>query len=462
MKRNRKKLIFIFLVLIIFAAILKQNIRKIVNDEEILKQIYGEPIGEDGTINNSYFGIEINGKNAKDTLTGINQAIAYASKKNIENVKLEKGTYIIDSQRDQKEYHYQEKGITLKSNMEFDLNGSTIKHITNNRESYSLISIIAIDNVTIKNGILEGDRETHDYNNGSTNEFGHGIDIAGGNNVEIKNLEIRNMTGDGIYTTNKQINSKYYNSNNINIHDCDIYNCRRQGISIIVANGVKIYNNQIHNINGTNPQTCIDLETGGKEYKIENVKIFNNQFYSTARNIVLQISKNVIELDVTENEIHGDIRIYNAENELNIIKNKIFDGKIRGVLSTDNLTREQYYVKKVNISGNSLENSSIELSRLNNSIIANNIIQNGKIFIESMNAAVFNNEVINNSDSTEEYAGNYKINEEDQNKYTMFVINNKYSGKFSINEKIENNPKLEVKKDYNQMQNYINKFNEKN
>lgn len=161
-------------------------------------------------------------------------------------------------------------------------------------------------------------------------------------------------------------------------------------------------------------------------------------------------------------KIHGDIRIYNAENELNIIKNKIFDGKIRGVLSTDNLTREQYYVKKVNISGNSLENSSIELSRLNNSIIANNIIQNGKVFIESMNAAVFNNEVINNSDSTEEYAGNYKINEEDQNKYTMFVINNKYSGKFSINEKIENNTKLEVKKDYNQMQNYINKFNEKN
>ncbi len=81
MKKNRKKLIFVFLVLIIFAIILKQNIRKIVNNEEILKQIYGEPIGEDGTINNSYFGIEINGKNAKDTLDGINKALEYANKK---------------------------------------------------------------------------------------------------------------------------------------------------------------------------------------------------------------------------------------------------------------------------------------------------------------------------------------------------------------------------------------------
>lgn len=81
MRRNRKKLIFIFLVLIIFAIILKPNIRKIVSNEEILKQIYGEPIGEDGTINNSYFGIEINGKNAKDTLDGINKVLEYANKK---------------------------------------------------------------------------------------------------------------------------------------------------------------------------------------------------------------------------------------------------------------------------------------------------------------------------------------------------------------------------------------------
>lgn len=57
--------------------------------------MYGDPIAEDGTINNTYFGIEIDGNDAKKTLVGINKAIEYASKNNIENIKLEKGTYIL-------------------------------------------------------------------------------------------------------------------------------------------------------------------------------------------------------------------------------------------------------------------------------------------------------------------------------------------------------------------------------
>ena len=459
MKKNRKKLIFIFLILIIFAIILKQNIRKIVNNEEILKQIYGEPIGEDGTINNSYFGIEINGKNAKDTLDGINKALEYANKKNIENVKLEKGTYIIDSQTDPKEYHYQEKGITLKSNIKLDLNGSTIKHIANNRPSYSLISIIKVENVEISNGILEGDRKEHIFTS-NRHQFGHGIDIAGSKNLNIHDLEIINMIGDGIYVSDiSNSNKELEGTQNVKINNCNIYNCRRQGISIIIGDNIEIFQNEIHNISGSDPQTCIDLETGNKENAIRNIKIYNNKLYSAESKRAIVLSKNVYETSIWANEIEGQIRTYNAENEINIYNNMINNGGIIGVLSESNIEDEKYYVKKIHITNNVLKNAYISLGRLNDSIIEKNEIENGYISVENMNSAVFNNKIINSNDTEMEYAISYINNTNALKKYNIFSINNNIIGKFKELQK--NGENLEITDNYNQMQNYINKFNEK-
>ena len=137
-----------------------------------------------------------------------------------------------------KEYHYQEKGITLKSNIKLDLNGSTIKHIANNRPSYSLISIIKVENVEISNGILEGDRKEHIFTS-NRHQFGHGIDIAGSKNLNIHDLEIINMIGDGIYVSDiSNSNKELEGTKNVKINNCNIYNCRRQGISIIVGDNI--------------------------------------------------------------------------------------------------------------------------------------------------------------------------------------------------------------------------------
>lgn len=458
MKKNKIKFIFGVLIVIILIIMLKPNIRKVVSNEALLKRIYGEPISEDGMINNAYFGIEIEGRDAKSTLEGINKALEYASKNNIKTIKLEKGTYIIDSQKDSKDYHYQEKGITLKSNMKLDLNGSTIKHIENNRISYSLISIIAVDNISISNGILEGDRIKHNYNNGSTNEFGHGIDLAGGKNIDISNLEIKDMTGDGIYITNKKIQPDNYNSNNIKIYNCNIHNCRRQGISVIVADGVEIYNNEIHDINGTDPQSCIDLETGGKESKIEHVKIYNNKLYSSKTNIALQISKNVYEILIYDNEINGKIMTYNAENKIEIYKNIINNGGIVGVLSKNNVEEEKYYVKKIRVEDNILKNSYISLGRLNDSIISNNQIENGYISVENMNSAIFNNKIINSESNEKDYAIYCRVNDDNSNIYKILISKNDISENFKELEKIEKSERLQYSNNDKQLQNYLKEF----
>lgn len=458
MSKKKNKFIFACLILLIVLVILWIHESKIISNEKLLKKMYGDPIAEDGTINNTYFGIEIDGNDAKKTLVGINKAIEYASKNNIENIKLEKGTYIIDSQKDPKEYHYQEKGITLKSNIKLDLNGSTIKHIENNRKSYSLISIIAVDNVSITNGILEGDRINHNYNNGTTNEFGHGIDLAGSQNIDINNLEIKDMTGDGIYITNKQVYMKDYNSEKVKIQNCDIHDCRRQGISVIVADGIEIYNNEIHNIKGTNPQSCIDLETGGKDYKIEHIKIYNNKLYTSDTNIGIQISKNVYEILIYDNEINGKIMTYNAENKIEIYKNIINNGGIVGELSKNNVEEEKYYVKKIRVEDNILKNSYISLGRLNDSIISNNQIENGYISVENMNSAIYNNKIINSENNAKNYGICCKANDDNSNIYKMFINGNNISGNFKELEKIEKSERLQYSNNDKQLQNYLKEF----
>lgn len=179
MKHKKILVVILFILIVTIGTFVIVNSRKIINNEVVLKKMHGEPIKEDGTINNNYFGINSNGKNAKDTLIGINNAIKYASNNNIKNIKLEKGTYLIDSQKDNSDNHYQEKGITFKSNIELNLNGSIIKHIPNSRNSYALVSIINVENASIYNGTIEGDRENHTFTD-TTHQFGHGIDIAGG------------------------------------------------------------------------------------------------------------------------------------------------------------------------------------------------------------------------------------------------------------------------------------------
>ena len=155
----------------------------------------GIAIREDGLINNSYFNIRMNGTTVEDaqhTTKGINEAIKYANENNINYIKLEKGVYLIDVVNNE---------ITLKSNIELDLNQSTLQVLSNSQPKYSLIHIYDVQNVKVKNGNLLGDRETHDYTKepDSTHEWGHGIKIEQANKIEVLDLDISLMTGDGIY-----------------------------------------------------------------------------------------------------------------------------------------------------------------------------------------------------------------------------------------------------------------------
>ena len=455
-----KKILIIIIGLcigiVILGVIFRGNILNIV--ENIKIQRYGEPINiENGLINNKYFGIDNTGSeaNAIGNRNAINAAIEYANKNNINEITFEEGTYVIDSEKDTKNYHYHEKGIILKDNITIDLNGSTIKHITNDKPCYVVFSIIDCNNVEIKNGMLEGDKDEHIYSEvDKTHEYGMGIDISGGSSIKITNLDIKDMTGDGIF-----VGMQNTIPEQVEISNCNIYDCRRQGISVLFANNINIINNEIHNIKGTNPQSCIDLESGTLSNGIKNIKICGNKLYASANKDAIFSSKNVYNLEICHNEIQGDIHPYHANEEIRINDNEIKSGNIEINLTNYNLDIEKYFVKKIIIKNNNIIDGNIKIGRLNSGIVRNNKITNGKIQITSMNMALEDNVVINTGE-TKDCAYQFDYSQEDENKYIIYDFNNKSQGNFKMEKLIIDGERITISEDKNELENFEKEIGE--
>ncbi len=135
--------------------------------------------------------VKNDGTDAVNTTKGINNALEWASQQGFTEVVLPKGIYLID----------ENNSIKPKSYMTFNLNGSTLRVRDNKLTTYNIVLYDQNQQYCrITNGIIEGDRYTHDYNSViGTHEFGVGINIKyGASYVTVDNLEIRNCTGDGV------------------------------------------------------------------------------------------------------------------------------------------------------------------------------------------------------------------------------------------------------------------------
>lgn len=327
MKKNNfrfRKYVICIIIIIFILLIVAYNKRNEIN----LKNLIGEkleekPIFENGEINNEYFRIYDNYENPRETLEGINNAIEYAAKNNIKYIKLKEGKYLIDGTSDET---YLSEGIKIEvSNITFDLNGSTIKYIDNDKPSYNIIRLIDVENVVIKNGILVGDRLKHNYNAGEiSHAFGCGVSINASKNVEIANLKIYNMIGDGIYignTWDKDFN-KYKESSNCKIINNHIYDCRRLGIAVTGGENISIESNEIYSIDGVWPKAGIDLEANENE-KLNNIYIQNNKIYNLGSGYSVIVSKNTRDVWIENNEFSGGIQGLDGKTEINIRENII-------------------------------------------------------------------------------------------------------------------------------------------
>ena len=329
---------------------------------QIKKQLFGNPINlETGMINNIFFGISSDGKDPERTRKGINDAIEYASDNNISYIKLETGLYLVDSFDDEK---YHERSIILKSNINLDLNGSTIQIESNDKTNYRILSAICEENVKIQNGIILGDRYQHNYIGSTTHEWGMGISILGSKNIELLNLQIRDTTGDGIYVS--LANNQF--TENLQINNCNISNCRRQGISIISGKKIEIMNCEIYNINGTNPQSgiCIECNNPETEYTDE-LSIHDNIIYDSANNLGIHIYRGLIDGEIYNNIVRGNVTFKDVKGKVVFNNNILFDGFLDGTL-TEYYIERNFELNIIETYGNSLNNYIVQLDDFNNII----------------------------------------------------------------------------------------------
>lgn len=160
-------------------------------------------------------------------------------------------------------------GLKVPSNIEIDLNGSTIKIIPNNLKYYNVFTLRKSKNVVIKNGVLIGDVTDH---TGVEGEFGYGISLRGAENIILENLEIKYMWGDGI---NLQYEKYTEPCKNIVIRNCVCDSNRRQGMSVESVYNCFIENSKFINtgkIKKTYPSAGIDFEPLSNG-RVENVEV---------------------------------------------------------------------------------------------------------------------------------------------------------------------------------------------
>lgn len=141
------------------------------------------------------YGISKDGTNSEATTNGLNRLFADINTSGKTNVQLPTGTYAINPNI----------SLTPKSNLTLDLNNSKLKIDTNGKNGSTMVYLKEVENLTLKNGTIEGDRYDHDYStyneNTTSHEFNVGLKIdQGSRNINIDNVKFTKITGYGLAT----------------------------------------------------------------------------------------------------------------------------------------------------------------------------------------------------------------------------------------------------------------------
>lgn len=133
-------------------------------------------------------------------------------------------------------------------------------------DCYRIIYVSDRENVYIAGGQLIGST--------GTGESGHGIEIVGCTNVHIRDVEISNCHGDGIYLG--QAGSGKYSSG-ISITGCNLHHNKRSNLSITEASNVTIKDSDFNYAGGLSPHCGINIEPNHGQTS-SNITIRNSRF----------------------------------------------------------------------------------------------------------------------------------------------------------------------------------------
>lgn len=233
----------------------------------INEDLVAELVPENGTIYAKQFGAVGDGET--DDTDSLKAFFAYNTDKYVINA----GTYVIDD------------NLKPTSNSVIDFEeGAIIQRATNNLSNYYMLWVDGIDNVSINNAHLIGDRETH---TGTSGEYGHGINIVHSSNITVDGALIEQTWGDGIYIGfHNTTASDDKPVKNIKILNCHTYKTSRCGIQISSGDNIEVrdcifeYSDRNSSMVGVNVEAEAQsgVSTSLTNVQLINVKTANNGY----------------------------------------------------------------------------------------------------------------------------------------------------------------------------------------
>lgn len=203
-----------------------------------------------------------------DDTAAFNRAIQSFEGK-YETLYVPAGTYLINA----------ETGIRLAGRMQLIMSpDAVIKAVGNSSEHYDVILVKEVSQVTISGGRIVGERYEH---TGKKGEWGHGIGVYDCSVITIKDVDISECWGDGIYLGTNRTDA---NTNReagcgvITIENCRLHNNRRNNMSVVCADYVTVEHCTFNYAGGTAPEYGIDIETNFSNNPCEHITISDSTF----------------------------------------------------------------------------------------------------------------------------------------------------------------------------------------
>lgn len=185
--------------------------------------------------------------------------------------------------------------IQLVSNMILQGEGynAVIKRAGNNLNNYNILLCNGLDNVTIRNIHIQGDRSEHE---GTDGEWGMCISLQDCTNIIIEHCKLTVGWGDGVYV-GTSMSGTGEGCKDITIDNCIIDHNRRNGVSVIECDGFRLRNSLITNTDGTNPRAGIDFEPNEADQMVVNCLVENCVFSGNLTDISFY-DRNAAQVDI--------------------------------------------------------------------------------------------------------------------------------------------------------------------
>jgi len=200
-------------------------------------------------------------------------------------------------------------GIRLKSGITFVMDGrAVLKAIPTKDSNSAVLKAWSVSNVQVFGGTIVGERDGH---LGGEGEWGMAFDVRDATGITVVGTVARNAWGDGFYIGGKA---------NADIHFCGVIadGNRRNGMSIIAANGMTVLSSQFINTAGTAPQAGLDIEPNGGNVA-EEIVVADSLFrFNKGAGISLSASCENCQATNRNNTVRGNTVIQNLGDGIHV------------------------------------------------------------------------------------------------------------------------------------------------